>query len=160
MRKSQMEMFGLAIVVILVFIGMLFLIMFYARAPDTLSAKEKYNDQVLAQNLLTAMFKLNTTCSLGIQDMVRDCYLYRGTDQLYKCDNIDSCSYTQRIFDNVLENTLVVWNKPFMMNITGERGLVYSKSNLECLESVPGFHYISLYPEVTGTIETRLDVCR
>ena len=160
MKKAQMEMFGLAVIVILVFIGMIFLMMVFARMPDTLAAKEKYTDQTLAQNLLTATFKLNTTCSLGIPEIVKDCYLYKGTDKIYKCDDLTSCEYTKNIFDYVINNTLVSWNRAFVMNISSEGTTVYSNNYLLCKESIPAFLYVSLYPEYSGTIDIRLDVCR
>lgn len=164
MKKSQMEMFGLAIIVILVFIGMMFLLMFYMRTPDTYSIKEKYNDQTMAQNLLDAVFSLNTTCSYDLQGMVKDCYVnYGNPSMLYKCNNIDSCTYTSRVFNNTLNKTLVAWSKPFKMTVFGEeKGVIYEKEHLNCIESVRGSRYISLFdtPLRQGEIEARLDVCR
>jgi len=160
MKKAQMEMFGLAVIVILVFIGMMFLLMFYMNTPETYSVKEKYNDQMMAQNMVDTLLSLNTTCSLSLKDMVKDCYLYYGTDQLSKCDGFDSCTYFSRIFNNTLNRTFVYWYKPFKMTVLGDKGTIYSYENLNCAESVRGSAYIPLYPDLQGQMEARIDVCR
>jgi hypothetical protein len=161
MKKAQMEMFGLAVVVILVFIGMMFLLMFYMNTPETYSDKEKDYDRTMAHNLVDTVLSLNTTCPLSITEMVKDCYINYGTDQLSKCDTKDSCTYFSGIFNNTLNRTLISWNKPFKMAVFGQDREIYLYENLKCIESVKGSALIPLWDtSYEGEIEINLDVCR
>jgi hypothetical protein len=170
MKKAQMEIFGLAIIVILVFIGMMFLLMFYMKTPDTYSAKEKDNDQTMAQNLVDTIFSLNTTCGRDMDELLVDCYVNKDAPNLiYKCEGMDSCEYTFKVLNNTLNRTLILWNKAFKMSILGEaRGSIYDREYMQCIQSVRGSRYIPLYstalqpdsPDESGVIEVRLDICR
>jgi hypothetical protein len=160
MKKAQMEIFGLAVVVILVFIGMIMLLNVYMKTPTVYEQKEQYGDQTLAQNLLDMLFGLNTTCSLGFGDLIKDCYLYSGKpDQIYMCEGIDSCTYISGVLNNSLNRTFVQWNKPFMMNVYGDKGPVYQYATYQCDESVRSEMEIPLYPELSGTMTAAIDVC-
>jgi hypothetical protein len=170
MKKSQMEIFGLAVIVILVFIGMMFLLMFYIKTPDTYTTKEKDNDQTMAQNLVDTIFTLNTTCERDLQEMLVDCYVNQDTPNLiYRCDDMDSCDYTFKVLNNTLNRTLILWNKAFIMTIFGEeKGSIYDREYMQCVQSVRGSRYIPLYStalqpdssDESGVIEVRLDICR
>ncbi len=153
-KKAQMEVFGLAIVVILIFIGIVFIIKFYKPA-STEEIKSKYVDEVLAQNMVTIIFSLNTTCSLDMSELAKDCYL--GGD--YLCKDRYSCKYVNDTISRILENTLEEWEKPYEFYISGTN-IKRSYGNCSKLKKVPGQFIISLYPEEKGSIIARLDICR
>jgi len=153
-KKAQMEVFGLAIVVILIFIGIVFVIKFYKPA-STEDIKSKYVDEVIAQNMLTSIFSLNTTCSLDMAELAKDCYL----DGSYLCGSKRSCEYVNDTISNILENTLEEWKKPYEFYISGT-DINKTYGNCSRLKKVPGQYIISLYPEKKGSVTARLDICR
>jgi len=154
MKKAQMEIFGLAIVVILVFIGMLFIFKFY-RPGSTEDIKTRYTDEVIAQNMLTSIFSLNTTCTLDMAELTKNCYLEGD----YICNGVRSCKYVNETIANILENTLEEWNKPYEFKVT-KTGIYKNYGNCSNLKKIPGQYIISLYPEEEGTIMALLYICR
>ena len=119
MKKAQTEVFGLAVVVILIFIGIYFLTVFY-KPTSGIDERIKYVDSVIAQNMLNSMLKLNTTCNLGMEDLIKDCYLSKkeGNDP-WNCDGKASCVYVEKTVSNILKNTLEKWNKAYNFSIEG-----------------------------------------
>lgn len=151
--KAQMEVFGLVIVVILIFIGILFIMKFYKPA-STEDIRAKYTDEVIAQNMLTSILNLNTTCKLDMEGLARDCYL--GGE--YFCDGVRSCKYVNDTISKILENTLEEWKKPYEFKIT-KTDISKNYGNCSQLKKVPGQYIISLHPE-QGSIIALLYVCR
>ncbi len=153
MKKAQMEVFGLAIVVILIFIGMIFAFRFFNPA-STDDVKSRYVDEVIAQSMLTSMFSINTTCSLDMTELAKDCSIRNS----YYCDGVLSCEYLDETIGNILSNTLEVWRKPYEFTISGTE---IDKKYGDCsrLKKVPGTYHISLYPEA-GSITATLTICR
>ncbi len=153
-KKAQMEVFGLAIVVILIFMGIVFVIKFYKPA-STEEIKSKYVDEVIAQNMLSTLFNLNTTCSLDMSELAKDCYF--GGE--YICESTRSCKYVNDTISNILENTLEEWKKPYEFKIT-KTNINKTYGNCSKLKKVAGQYIITLYPEEQGTITALLYICR
>jgi len=71
-KKSQMEIMGLAIVVVLLVLGMLFAIKFVLFQPQQTYRKE-YTETQLAANMLNTMLNTNTNCNdLSIGELLQD----------------------------------------------------------------------------------------
>lgn len=154
-RKSQMEMFGIAFVVILVALGMLFAVRFAVRKPAS-TAKEQFTQKELAQNFVTTLLTTSTGCrNTGMTELLEDC----GTFQLIDCNGVDSCTYSREMIGDILENTLNAWNRAYRFEAkTSTDQLVYFENEPErCVESRPGWGYIPL--GAGGTLVVRLDIC-
>jgi len=155
-KKAQTEAFGLAIVVILIFMGLFFVIKFQPKSAAQ-DERIKYTDQVIAQNMLTSILGLNTTCTLGMSDLIKDCYKSKtlGTDA-WICDGKPSCEYVSKVSSNILKNTLEIWNKNYYFEI---KGTGIKKEYGTCLgEITPGSQPL---PLSDGTsVEVILNICR
>jgi hypothetical protein len=71
-KKSQMEIMGLAIVVVLIIIGLLFSIKFVLfKQPSTY--REDYTTTQLAANTINTLLKTNTECNeISIKELLQD----------------------------------------------------------------------------------------
>jgi len=153
-KKAQMEVFGLAMVVILIFIGMVLVVVLYKPSSSS-DLRAAYSDEVIAQNMITAMFNLNTTCSLDMEELAKNCHLSNS----YLCDGKYACEYFQDIASNIFENTLEVWKEPYTFEIE-ETPIQLSYGNCSTYKKVPGTHHIPLSPQGQGSITAFLYICR
>lgn len=116
MKRSQMEIMGLAIVIVLITLGMLFVVRFVIIEENS-NPRTEYTESQLAANLLNAMLQMTATdCNnKQIKTLFRDCAL---ANQI-RCDGgEDSCSYLDSTVGEILSETLVHWNRKFYFNAT------------------------------------------
>jgi len=113
-RKSQMEIMGLAIIMILVGLGLLFAVQFVLKPSQDTTARVK--ESVLAANFLNTILSTNTPClQRNIKELLQDCALTGG---IIECPE-RSCEYAGQQIKQILENTLEVWRKDYKFSITG-----------------------------------------
>lgn len=112
-KKSQTEMMGLVIVVILITLAMLFVVSFIVlRKPSTL--KKQYTQSEIAANTLYALLETTTPCSdydYSVRSLFEDCALYDPGS--VSCDGMLSCEYIEAVADEIFEKTLRAWNINF-----------------------------------------------
>jgi len=127
MKKSQMEIMGLVIVILLVSVGMLFLVSISIKnKPDTI--KLDYNNVQLASNIINAMLDTNTICDYHtfselIQDFATESYLITSCPGgLNSKDFFDST-----IKNTIFNKTLDTWEKKynFVIYVDNEDNVVY-----------------------------------
>lgn len=180
-KKAQTEMLGIAIVVILISIGILFIVSNSLRSSGQMSQKQEYSEKQLATNILASMLSTSTNCSNDrISTLLIDC----GKDPYSRqCGPEDvmgiTTPYTLAGFSNVcvflndtiavlLNSTLQKWNKKYEFK-------AYSSSAAspelhivnrigECLDGTgEGLRYIqkdSYYlPLHPGTMTVELGIC-
>ena len=154
--KSQMEIFGLLIIVILIALGLLFAVYYLYTKPDS-KAVQRGKESLLAANFLNTLLGTTTDCrEKTVRDLLQDCARTGGA---LNCDGPTTCQKAQEVIGRIMSNTLDSWstNYRFFMNGTQEVEAI-AFSHGECtgeLESkthalpVGGF-------DVTLT----LDICR
>ena len=104
-KKGQMEIMGLAIVVILMVSGMLFAVKFVLFKPETTYRKDYTNTQ-LAANMLNTLLNTNTNCNdVTIGELLQDAS--RDTSYI-DCSGISSQDYVQDVVEGLLGNTLSI----------------------------------------------------
>lgn len=95
-KKSQMEIMGLAIVVVLLVLGMLFAIKFVLfKTPEDFRAE--YTNTQLAANMLNTILNTNTNCSdISVSELLQDASrsypnieCYGGNSQAYVNNTIN-----------------------------------------------------------------------
>lgn len=116
-RRGQMEIMGLAIIVILVSLGLLFAVQWMLKAPSKQAQRAK--ESVLAANFLNTM--LATTdleCNKRtVRELLQDCALTGGITQCPTGRH--SCEEAKHIMDILFDNTLKKWNMKYHFSMTG-----------------------------------------
>ncbi len=130
-KKSQMEIIGLVVIVILITLGMLFMARFALKED---SKKKIFTRKGLAYSTMSAILKTtieDSTCSgsykkwvqpqLG-KDLMEDCaknydYSIDNPDgySLYNCQKLHSCYFVNQAIKELLNETLGSWNKNYVL---------------------------------------------
>ncbi len=122
MKRAQMEIIGLVVIVILITIGMLFMAQF---ALKDNSQKKIFTRKGLAYSAMSAIMKTsvdsNANCILNVdvqpqigKDLIEDCaknYGYRSSH--YNCGGEPSCVFLNETIAKLLNETLGSWNKRY-----------------------------------------------
>ncbi|MBW2996272.1 hypothetical protein KY332_03155 [Candidatus Woesearchaeota archaeon] len=110
--KSQMEIMGLAIIVILVALAMLFAIQFIILKPA--ETKETLTQEQLAFNTLNAILATNTNCNgLPLSHLIEDCAEGAGI----QCIDGDSCYFAAKEIEKILALSLEEWKRQYYFTI-------------------------------------------
>lgn len=105
-RKGQMEILGIAIVIILVLTGFLFAIQWMAK-PSRVEEVHRAKESVLAANFINTLLGTSTDCgSRPLRDVLQDCALTGGAEQCP--DGKNSCDYAQVFIKDMLDKTFGV----------------------------------------------------
>lgn len=133
-KKSQMEIMGLAIIIILMGLGLLFVVQYTFKKPlpTVTSAKES----ILAANFLHTLLNTNTDCQkLLMKEVLQACAL--GT--VINCPDTTSCTYAKNHLKELLEKTLKKWGKKYDFYIQGAQSTNAVKvSNPETQQACKG----------------------
>ncbi len=115
-KRSQMEIMGLAIIIILISLGLLFAVQWMLKAPPT-KPVQRAKESVLAANFLNTMLGTTTDCNKRtIRELLQDCALTGGVT---KCDGQTSCTYVRSIIQKLFDETFKKWNMPYHIAMTG-----------------------------------------
>lgn len=114
-KRGQMEIMGLAIIVILISIGLLFAVQWMLKAPSKKVQTAK--ESVFAANYLSALLGTTTECNKRtVRDLLQDCALTQGAT---KCAEQTSCEYAHDIMEKIFDSTLEKWNYDYYFFVTG-----------------------------------------
>lgn len=114
MAKSQMEIMGLVIIMILLTLGLLLVVRFIILKPPSEVREIQVNSQ-MASNLLNALLQTTTTCNnYPLRTLLQDC----ATRNEIVCDGEPSCRFANRTIFFILNKTLIAWHKPFNLSVS------------------------------------------
>lgn len=154
-NKSQMEIMGLVVIIILIAIGMLFAVQFLLKKP-TGQSEASVKESILAANFLNAMLSTTTDChGRVIRDLLQDCALTSGAAD---CDGINSCDYASSQIEILLEGSLGRWNKEYYFSIEG----AYDVEQITFGAPCPGEKEAKVYPVPVRPgfeIKLKLEIC-
>lgn len=108
MKRAQMEILGLAIVVVLILVATIFVVRFLVLKSPT-EYRKGFVSAELASNILNAFLKTAAMeCSqLTMTELLQDCAQSRSIT----CDNgQESCKYAESTAKHIFESTLIKWN--------------------------------------------------
>lgn len=108
MKKAQMEILGLAIVVVLILVATVFVVRFLVIKTPA-DYRKGFVSSELASNMLNTFLKTSAKdCSrLTMTELLQDCAQGRGIT----CDNgQDSCRFTESTAKKIFEGTFDKWN--------------------------------------------------
>ena len=178
MKKAQTEMLGIAIVVILVSIGILFIVTNAIRSSGQQTQKREYSEKQLATNILASILSTSTDCQNDrVSTLMIDCgKCYDGGAGVAACrkcfledgEEVDVCTYLANRIDFMLNSTLKVWNKKYQflaytspasmppINITNSIDECLSGEGTGLQYVQKDSYYLPLYP---GTMTVELALC-
>ncbi|MBI2134986.1 hypothetical protein HYU09_03270 [Candidatus Woesearchaeota archaeon] len=154
-KKSQTEIIGLAIVVVLLVIGMTFVIRFML-AKETVDYKKQFTQAEIASNMLNTFLKSTSKdCNgLTMTELLQDC----GHSKSIFCQNGQvSCDYARDTAKEVFNKTLDAWSLDYEF-----KAFQQEESPIFTLGSpCPASKKSKTFPIPTGsgTLFVRLDVC-
>lgn len=181
MKRGQMEMAGLVIIVILITLGMLFALLFFVKkGPEE---KQIFVRKGLAYSTLGAMLRTSVPCHAGdtthvkMVDLLEDCarldQFQGGT--LYQCREIERmedlpnrektiCTYTQQEMKTLLDPTLTAWQRDYRLTVEllSVGGPVDPPLITLGVDQCPGEQDSSgVFPEQTevGILQSQLVIC-
>ncbi len=114
--KGQLEIFGLAIVVILIALAFLFAVQFFLLRPEA-DAIQPAKEGALAANFLNSVLGVTTDCyGRSIKELLQDCAL-SGVLQCHGDTN--ACLYSEQEIKKMLDSSLGEWKKSYLFTVKG-----------------------------------------
>ncbi|NQV91175.1 hypothetical protein HQ489_01765 [Candidatus Woesearchaeota archaeon] len=179
MKKGQMEIIGLVVIVILISLGMLFMAVF-ALSSD--SSKKTFTRKGLASSTVSGILKLNVGAECPGQgspqlggDILEDCAIYFGykedsASSIYQCREKHSCDFFREISNEILNGTLGEQEKKyeFTVHLIEQKGAT-PKDLIEIIKNKGGCPKATIsnqdsskpFPLQTdaGLVEVELKIC-
>ncbi|HSU73222.1 MAG TPA: hypothetical protein VLJ21_05235 [Candidatus Binatia bacterium] len=110
-----MEILGLAIIVVLIMLGVLFAILFVLRAPAS-QTERQFKESQLASSMVTAMLGTTSACrDATVTELLQDCAIFSRID----CGGRTSCETVHDAFEQMLTGTLGAWKRSYTFSVTG-----------------------------------------
>lgn len=155
MRKGQMEILGLAVIVVLILMGVLFAIQFVLKAPGTQIAQQ-YKESQLAAGLLTTMLGTTSECrGASVTELLQDCSVFTSLN----CPRGTSCQEAQYAIDTMLSGTLQQWKRAYRFKIKGAYNAEQIAASWgDCSGEIES--NTNPVPTTVGTLQVTLDLCR
>ncbi len=109
-KKSQAEIVGLVIIVLLITMGLLFIVRFnLLNKPSTIETTFVHSK--LASNTLNVLLKTTTDCEgSDVTELFQDC---ASLVSRIDCDGINSCDKVNEVVGDILSESLEKWNKKY-----------------------------------------------
>jgi hypothetical protein len=119
-KKAQSEIIGIAIVMVLIMLGIVFVINFVIMPSDSSNIKVQYDRVQMASNAISSILKTTTSCNkLTITELLQDCAEKHGDlSSQYLCpansiltgscstDSCHSCEYMNESLNYMFENAI------------------------------------------------------
>ena len=164
MKKSQMEIMGLAVIVILVSVGILFALRFVILKEPT-DYKKGFTQSELASNMLSSMLRITVgNCSgMSFTELFQHCARNPSTtDGL--CSNFPnlpktSCKFLNHTVQRLFNQTLGAWNIAYEFSAKASSNILF-KAGKPCPKGFKSKLYpIPVDPASQKTLELELHVC-
>ncbi|MCP3682498.1 MAG: hypothetical protein GY861_07385 [bacterium] len=170
MRKAQMEMIGLTVIVLLIAIGIFLAVSVFGN-KDPLEMQKHYTNEELATNFLNTLLsgKLYVTsgdCSIDaenkvtLKDLLKDCVSPEES-----CGppihTFTRCTEAKNIIrDEILAKTLDTWNKPYRFTVTGgAEDIILPDGENKCVGKERDTPAIYPLPAGGETLTLKLEIC-
>lgn len=119
-RKSQAEVMGILMVIVLVSLGMLLVARFVV-TKNASGEKQDFTSEQAVANTLNALLGITTDCNkLSVTELYQDCARGENID----CGSEKSCAHVRQIAKTVLDNTFGKnnLNKEYYYTVRDENG--------------------------------------
>lgn len=154
-KKSQMEILGLAIVVVLILVATIFVVRFLVVKAPT-EYRKGFVSAELASNMLNTFLHTSAKdCSqLSMTELLQDC----AQAMAITCDNgQESCKFVESIANEIFSQTLDKWNINYEFSAYTDVNSPFIKLGKSCKAEKRS----KLYPIPinAGTMYAKLDIC-
>lgn len=152
-----MEVIGLAIVIAILIVGLLFVVKFIV-LKEPVEYKKSYTQTELASNMLNTFLKTTS----------RDCYKLSMTELLQDCaqiasitceNGLSSCNYVEETANYLFSETLGNWNLRYYFSAFFEAGSDLIQSGNECQYKADKKSKLFPVPTAAGVLSVKLDIC-
>jgi len=161
-RLGQMEVFGLAVIVVLVSIGF-FIFVSYKMNHKTDNPQAEFTNDKMANDFVLSIIDVTVSeCpNYNIQDLIIDC----AKNHQISCGGEDSCIAVNRTIYLLLNKTFIERNAKFRLyseKLDYEGHELLNISNRNCTDGMSqgqrGLAIISLYPW-PGNVNLNMNIC-
>lgn len=133
-KRSQIEMFGVVVLVLVILIFFLFFLNFFFRQRKY-SPYDYYFSQSLKTTFVSSLLQTNVKCDLSaqttIQSLIEHCVAY--PDEVKQCaDGRDFCLFLNETLTNILNLTLRKYDRSYIFLIRKSNGDVYFEESYKC----------------------------
>ena len=126
-KRGQVEIMGIALVVILITIGIVFVAKYSAKEPK--KTQEEFQRRELPKTIITSLVEVRSTCNNEkMSDVMQDCALAKQ----FSCDGFaDSCVYLQTTLKTILDDMLGRFKYDYQLQLSaeGQGNLVTAQSD-------------------------------
>lgn len=154
-RRSQLEIFGLVVLVIIIVVAFLIFTVYKLNSPQK-DTKGVYVDKQLSSNVLLALSKTNVAyddCySHTISQLITDC---AKTYHSFSCFGRSSCDVAEEVIGDILSETLYAEGINYNLTIHGTN-ISFVDGCTPYANQVEGFIILPMYP---GEVEVTLSIC-
>lgn len=158
MRKAQMEIIGLAIVVIIILIGMVIAVRFLAfKKPE--STRAGFVSAELASNTINTFLETTAIeCSkTNMGELIQDCA--QGTERI--CANGQgACDFVRSAADDIFTKTFQKWKTKYKFLVYVDKELPFVDLESECTDQQEKVSETFFVPVTAATVSVKLDICK
>ena len=129
-HKGQMEIMGLAFIVVIVTLGLLFTLLFFLTKAES-NALPQSRQEILAANWINTFLGTTTDCNQQtVRELLIEC-ARSGSSSMF-CPDTDACSKVQQVMDDVRQQTLDKWNLQYYLKATGPNDVNTISAGKQC----------------------------
>lgn len=154
MRKAQVEIMGLTIVLILIMMGLAFMFGFISE-NGSVQYKKQFTQTEIASNTLSTFLRTTSGCKeLSMTGLLQDC----SQGQIVAClEGQNSCDYVTAAAEQIFDDTLEKWDISYEFKIFFEE----ESPVLGLGEACVGDKKSKLFPIPTdsGILKVKMDIC-
>lgn len=157
MKRAQMEVMGLAIIVIIISISMLFIVSFFVlKKPATY--KEEYTKTELASNMLSTLMRttMDGCRGMSMEEIYASCARDPSNPEISCNATHNSCQFLNSTTRSLLNNTLGRWSMGYELH-------AIARTEILKIGRCPGAKKQKGYPIPIGAVgenlQVTLDIC-
>jgi len=157
-KKSQAEIVGLVIIVLLITMGLLFVVKFVVLKEQS-DIKKGFVHSGLASNMVNVLLKTTTDCrGSSVTELFQDCAGFEKID--CNDDSVpDSCEKIEETIEMIFKNSLEKWNKPYELKAFVGSRTIAERSYGKCSRQSDRESKTYPIPTDRGTLFIKLDIC-
>ncbi len=158
-KKAQMEILGIAVVILIIIVGLLLMIMLISPFEQRSVIVDVARTEMGA-NTLNTLLKTNTGCrQMTVSELITDCVDGPNAD----CSGADSCEYAKTITAFILKQTLTAWRVDYQYNVLVPSGADFEakpEMNIQTRQCTQKDHFEQPIPTHVSMVKVSLDLCR